>query len=112
MKFHKVLEWSNKYGVKPFEELSVGTLHWYNWASKVGRRKYLKKSRMSTKKFVTNNPSNLNFRVFKSTVLKGKNVTPELLNDFKTLIETKGTVKYGVKYKYLSPKALYAKMKG
>lgn len=112
MKLHKVLEWSDKYSsIKSFDKLSNGTMVWYNWCSKVGRKKYLKCSRIKTKRFVNKNPNDLNFRVFKTKILKGKNVNIKLMGKFKKLIETKGTVKRGFKYRHLSPKALYLKMK-
>ena len=111
MKFHKVLEWSDKYStIKSFEDLSKGTMSWYQWCAKIGRTTYLKKSRIKTKKFLNKNPNNLNFRVFKSTVLKGKKVNPLLMNKFKSIVEKKGT-KGATRYGHLAPKELYFKMK-
>jgi hypothetical protein len=92
--------------------MTKGTLNWYQWCCKIGRKEYLRKSNIKTKRFYKYNPNDLQWRVFKTTVLKGKNVSPELMLKFKKLIEVKGSVKFGYKYKHLSPKELFNKMKG
>lgn len=112
MKFIKASNWSKKYGRKPFKSLTKGTCSYYQWCAKLGRREFLLRSRIKDTVFQINNMENLNWRVFKCTILKGKNVSPEMLLKFKKLVETKGSVKYGFKYKHLTPKALYIKMKG
>lgn len=100
--------WVLKYSIKPL--LSKGTLNWYKYCQKIGRRKYLKKSRLKTLKFNKNNPGNLNFRVFKSTTLKSKNVNPELQIKFKRLVESNKSAKGMRIFKDLTPKELYKKM--
>lgn len=106
-----VRNWNFKYSRKPLTMLSDGTLYWYKWASKVGRKYYLKRSKIKTKRFERKHPGNLSFRVFKTLVLKNKNVNPRLMFKLKKLIETNGA-KGAYKYKHLTPKALYDKMKG
>jgi len=104
--------WSKKYGVKPYKTLTSGTIGWYKWCSKQGRRTYLKRSRIKYKRFMRTNPSDLSFRVFKSLVLSNKRVSPTLMLKFKRLISKTGSVKLGYKYRNLTPQQLYNKMKG
>jgi len=101
-------KWVQKYSIKPI--ISEATLKWYKWCEKIGRREYLKKSKIKTIKFNKKHPGNLKYRVFKSTVLKNKNVNPELLIQFKTLIEKNKSVKFGIKNKHLNPLEIYRKM--
>lgn len=106
------IKWSKKYGFKPFKSLTNGTIVWYNWCSKISRKDFIKRSRKKTKVFIKHNPNNLLFRVFKATVLNNKNVTPELLIEFKKLINKTGTTRNAYRYKHLTPKEILRKMKG
>lgn len=105
------LKWVQKYSIKNPTLLTKGTLNYYKWAQKMGRKKFLKWNHKKNAKFIKNHPNNLNYRVFKSTILKNKNVNSELLINFRNLIENKGTAKGAKKYSKLTPKALYNKMK-
>jgi hypothetical protein len=89
----RIKSWHKRYGLKPLNNLTKGTLNYYKWCTKIGRKQYLAKSRIKTKKFNKNHPGNLHFRVFKCTTLKGKNVSPELLLNFKTVIENEKSTK-------------------
>ncbi len=65
----RIQKWHNNYGLKPLETLSKGTLKYYKWVTKMGRKEYLRRSQIKTKRFEKKHPGNRNFRVMKSTVL-------------------------------------------
>lgn len=94
-KERKVLatNWSLKYGRKSFSCLSKGTKYWYSHCGKIGRDRYLKISRYKTNKFKKENPGNLSWRVFKSTSLKGKKLSPKIELVLKTVIIQNKSVK-------------------
>lgn len=105
------IKWLQKYSKKPIAQLTPGTISYYKWAQKIGRKEYLKLSRQKTNRFERKHKGNLQFRVFKSVILKNKNVSLELMVKFKNLIEQKKSAKGSEIYKHLTPKALYNKMK-
>lgn len=79
------LKWVQKYSVKPF--LKQSTINWYKSCQKMGRREYLKRSRIKTAKFDKKHPGNKHWRVFKATVLKDKNLSYQKLTALKGKIE-------------------------
>lgn len=89
-RFYK-LKWVQKYSIKPI--LSKGTLAYYKWAQKIGRREFLKRSHRKTIKFNRKNPGSIHWRVFKCKILKNKNVSINKLNELKAVIIKNKSVK-------------------
>jgi len=86
-------KWVEKYSNTPVMRLTPGTINWYKWCAKIGRREYLRKSRLKTARFEKKHPGNKYWRVFKCTVLKNENVSNELFLKCKTKIEKYQTVR-------------------
>lgn len=85
------LKWVQKYSVKPF--LKDSTINWYKSCQKMGRREFLKRSRIKTNKFNKKNPGNLQWRVFKTTILKNKDLSYQKLTGLKSKIHRNQSVK-------------------
>lgn len=107
------IKWVMKYSKKPIFQMTPGTLAYYKWAQKIGRREFLKKSREKTATFEKKHPGNSYFRVFKTLYLRDKNVSNDLLMEFKMLIETKKGWKSNDKsnMKHLSLEKILEKLK-
>ena len=105
----KAMQWHLRYGQKDWGDLSNSYKQVLKSYSKWSRTKFLTRSRIKTAKWNRNHPNMNNFKVFKCTVLKGKNVTPELMLKFKTLF-SKGKSKGAQKFKHLHAKGIYNKM--
>lgn len=105
------LPWIKKYSRNPIYTFTPRTIAWYKYCQKIGRRKYLKITKEKTAKHRKRYPNNLRFRIFKSTILKNKNINSRLLKEFQKLIEFTGSTKYGSKFRYLTPKKLLKKMR-
>lgn len=90
------LKWIQKYSIKPIN--NKGTIAYYKWAQKIGRREFIKKSHQKTARFERKHPGNNHWRVFKATVLKDEKLSQKLFNKVKKKIETYKTVRGIEKY--------------
>lgn len=90
--------WHIKYSKTSIMNLTPGTINWYKYCEKLGRREYLKRSREKTVRFNEKHPGNLQFRVFKTRVLKEFNVSNELFLKCKNKIEKYNSVRGMKKY--------------